>query len=148
MKSLKPFFLLIFLSFSIVSSSKVYAQQRNARYQKPENENSCRMTLQQVQNKNFQMANGSKQIVTYAVSGFEDQEDCWKYLKHSATQITRSSEIAAVYFFTLPPGEIAEVSGEYKDFSQYGKNLIAEFWKDPDSGMELNRYPNVALPEN
>lgn len=93
------------------------------------------------------MGSDSKQIITYAVTGFKDENDCWGELKDHARSMTSSSAIAGVYFFTLPPDEIEEINSRDNDFSQYGRRLIAEYWKDPDSGEELNRYPNVIIPD-
>ena len=135
--------ILLFLSatlFMVFSSSIVFSQE-NSETVKTRN---CNLSLKEVQNKSFPLTNGSKQIVTYAVSNFSDTEECWIKLKQVAAAITKSSEIAGVYYFTLPPDEIDEIDIMYKDFSQYGMNLIASFWKDPDSGPELNRFPNNA----
>lgn len=142
-KSISCLFLwfLTILGTNLVFNLNVAAQERvsvslNA---------ACNSSLKQVQNKSFPLSKGNKQIVTYSLNSFQDNEECWRSLETIAKSITKNSEIAGVYFFTLPPDEISEIDILYKDFSQYGMNLIATYWKDPDSGSELRRYPNNTI---
>ena len=124
------------------------AQDKNTRYQNQEDNNSCKMKLTEVQHKSFEIDGGTKAIITYSVTDFANEEDCWQKLEEIAASVTTSSDIAGVYFFTLSADKISSISSQNKDFSQYGKNLVAEYWKDPDSGPVLNRYPNVVTPED
>lgn len=133
------YFLITLLVLNIVSTQKVYAQEKVLE------ETTCNLSLTQVQNEVFPLSNGSKQIVTYSVSDFQENDECWGRLETLGKRITENSEIAGVYFFTLPPDEISKIDALYKDFSQYGINLIATFWKDTDSGSELRRYPNTTI---
>jgi len=105
-------------------------------------QNECKQSLKLVQNQSFSLAEGKKQIVTFSLHDFKNQEKCWDELKETARQLTDSSEIAGVYFFSLPPEKIIRIETLTEDFSQYGKNLIAVYWKDPDSGPMLKRFPN------
>lgn len=134
---------LLFASLSLLfifNSIVVFSQEQPKRI----NAEDCNLSLKQVQNKSFPISKGSKQIVTFSVSEFSDTEECWIKLEKVAAAISESSEIAGVYYFTLPPDEIDEIDIMFKDFSQYSTNLIAGFWKDPDSGSELRRFPNNA----
>lgn len=105
----------------------------------------CNISFDEVQNKMYSLTNGSKQIVTYAVTQFSDKEDCWSEMEAAGRQVTAQSEIAGVYFFTLSPETIKEIDGKTENFEQYGTDLIAVFWKDPDSGTKLKRYPNNTI---
>lgn len=134
----------LFLWFITILSANLFFNL-NASAQESKSVNAaCNSSLKQVQNKSFPLNKGNKQIVTYSLTSFQDNEECWRSLETVAKSITENSEIAGVYFFTLPPDGISEIDIMYKDFSQYGMNLIAEFWKDPDSGTKLVRYPNNA----
>lgn len=108
-------------------------------------QNRCQLNLKQVQNEVFTLANGTKQIVTYSLSDFKDQEECWRQMEKIAKNTTNSSEIAGVYFFTLPAAEITKIKDLTQNFGQYGVNLIGVYWKDPDSGTALKRFPNNVI---
>lgn len=123
--------LLSFPIFSMENSSENFCWQ-----------NECKQSLKLVQNQSFSLAEGKKQIVTFSLHDFQNQEKCWDELKETARQLTDSAEIAGVYFFSLPPEKIIRIETLTEDFSQYGKNLIAVYWKDPDSGPMLKRFPN------
>ena len=108
----------------------------------------CNVSIDEVENKFFQLSKGQKQVITYSISNFNDHDECWLYLKKYAANMTIDAEISGVYFFTLPPEDIEAIANQYNDFSQYGKNLVAEYWKDPDSGEKLVRFPNSITNEH
>lgn len=107
----------------------------------------CKTLATLVDNKSFNVNAGEKIIVTYSLENFQENNDsCWLQLDQIGRQQLQNKVFGAVYFFAMPESKVPSIENEFTNFSQYGKKLVAKFWKDPGQRQEIKKGILIRFP--
>ncbi len=100
----------------------------------------CRVSLNEVQKKPFELLAGKKVILTASVQNFNESEDCWIDLELLASEKIETSQVGVVYIFTLPENKVREIKGKYDNFDDAREHLVASYSREQGGAGKFVKY--------